>query len=238
MPSLRLMTAGSVGAFALTIGSANAAVFEYFANLIDLNGLGASGQAQLTLDDTANTLTVNIQASGLDPNVIHVQHIHGRVDAMGNPLDSMTPTAANDTDGDGFIELAEGVPAYGPILLALSSPAGLDPLGTEGGFPTAPDGTIDFSFTYDLNDPSIFAAGFTVDQLLPLVLREIVIHGAILAQGDGSNGGEADGTAGFKATLPVLAGEINEVPIPGAAFLLLSGLAGLPLLRRKKSAAV
>ncbi|MEQ8934603.1 MAG: VPLPA-CTERM sorting domain-containing protein, partial [Amphiplicatus sp.] len=229
------LTAAATAALLAFSGTAHAGVVSYVANLVDINNLGASGVATLDYDDMANTLAVNIQASGLPENMIHVQHIHGLVDGMGNAAESNTPTIAQDMagDNDGVIELGEGATVYGPILLSLSDPAGLDPLGSEGGFPLAPGGVIDFSFTYDLNDPTIFAGAFGVDQLLPLVMREIVIHGGFLAQGQGANGGEADGTGGFKATLPVLAGEIEAIPLPGAAALLLTGLAGFPFMRRR-----
>jgi hypothetical protein len=53
--------------------------------------------------------------------MMHPQHIHGRVDAFGNPLPPLSPV---DLDGDGFIETPEAVPAIGPPILPLSSPPG------------------------------------------------------------------------------------------------------------------
>ena len=87
-----------------------------------LNNSGVTGYAELAR--SGNSLTVRVTADGLDPNQVHIQHIHGRVAENGDAVDSNTPGAASDLDGDGFVELAEGLPQYGPILLNLSSAAG------------------------------------------------------------------------------------------------------------------
>ncbi|MGF1562283.1 MAG: DUF4394 domain-containing protein [Geminicoccaceae bacterium] len=177
----------------------------FAARLKDINATGAEGSAFLV--QTNGELHVSLTANGLDPNMVHVQHIHGRVDDNGNPLDSVPPTLANDTDGDGILELAEGVPTYGPILVSLSSPPG----GAVTDFPTAPRGRIEFAENFDLNDPTTFNGDFTADQLLPLDLREIVVHGGTLETGDGvGTPGEADGTPGFKLVLPVATGPIDH----------------------------
>ncbi len=202
------------------------------ARLQDLNGLGIEGNAFLAASDDAlaTTLTVN----GLDPDMTHIQHIHGVVDETGQPLESRSPTLADDLDGDGIVELAEGATVYGPILTPLSSPPG----GALPDFPTAAGGRVEFAQTYDLNDPSTFNGDFTRDQLLPLDLREVVVHGGTLAEGAGAGtDGEADGTPGFKLVLPVATGEIdqavkvytaeigalNDSGVTGKATLLLDG---------------
>jgi hypothetical protein len=236
---------------------ASAHTVHYFADLIDINRLGASGRADLSLDTHANTLNVRISARGLDADQVHIQHIHGTFagdgDApagghhhggggapaatpAGTPTDAITPTLERgaDTDGDGFVELGEGVPFYGPVLFNLNDEsAGLD------GFPTAPGGVIDFDFTYDLTASPSFAAGFSMADLFPLEFREIVIHGAFTSARDGmGTGGEVNGVGGYKLVLPVLAGEIQRadvapVPLPAAAWMLLAALGGLGVMRRR-----
>ena len=64
--------------------------------------------------------------------------------------------------------------------------------------------------------PVLSELGLTAD--IPLDLREIVIHGLTLPNSLGLGGtnensiapNEADGTPGYKAVLPVAAGEIEE----------------------------
>lgn len=227
-----LMGAAALAGVALAT-PADAATISYHATLTPLNGSGVNGTAQLVLDSSANTLSVHIQASGLEPNMVHPQHIHGQLDSGGMPIDSTAPTLAQDTDHDGFIELDEGHATYGPVIVPLTSPPG----GALSGFPVAAaDGTIDFTQVYDLTDSTTFAGGFNVNELLPLDLREIVLHGLSVPAGVGSGTpGEVDGTAGYKAVLPVAAGEIAVVPLPAAGWMLLSAIAGLGVFGRNSA---
>ncbi|MEW5855866.1 MAG: PEP-CTERM sorting domain-containing protein [Cyanobacteriota bacterium] len=222
----------------------SAATFK--ADLKPLNNSGVSGTALLELLEDKNLLKVTINATGLEPNMLHPQHIHGRFadsgsDFNGEAIDSVTPPPSADTDGDGFIEVGEGLPFYGPIILPLSSPPAESPSGQS--FPTAPNGTISFTQTYDLSKDSLFfdpIAGidFTSEDLFPLVNREIVLHGMTVPAGVGEGtGGAVNGSGGYIATLPVAAGEIQAVPesVPEpAATLGLLSLGGLAFLRRRR----
>ena len=164
--------------------------------LTALNASGATGTVSLQLRGD-RFLTVQIDATGLEAGVPHVGHIHGLV-VDSRPADSNCPTTAQDTDHDSFVELAEGQVTYGPIIIPFGN---VDP---------NMDGIVHFSHTYDLNDSSIYAAGFDKSDVLPIDLREVVLHGMTLQAGQGSDGGEADGTAGFKAVLPVTCGDIEN----------------------------
>lgn len=240
---LMLGTAAWLGA----ASAGSALTLQYVANLQDINNLGASGQVHLTLDDVTNQLTVNVKASGLDPDMTHVQHIHGVKNPDGSNGNSQTPGAAQDTDNDGFIELGEGAVTYGPIIMSLTS----DPSAGLAGFPTAPGGEIDFTQTYDLLTTEAYNGTFDINDLLDLEDREIVIHGAFtpfepVDEIPGLGGGIADDGNGnpllatngpiYNAALPVLAGEINPVPVPAAGWLLIAGLGGLGALRRFRKA--
>lgn len=229
----------SAAAVLAIAGSASAATFSYDLVLNPLNDSGVEGTGSFTVDTIANTLTANVSASGLEPNMMHEQHIHGRLE-NGTPIDSNSPGLSDDTDGDGFIELAEGRTQYGPILVELED--------IMGNYPTAPNGSFDFSRIFDLDDEDTFAGDFGITDLLgsgdqpALDLREVVIHGLTLEEGQGANGGEADGTAGYKGFLPVASGEITAVeapapvPLPAAGWLMFASLGGLGALRARRKA--
>lgn len=241
-----LLGAGLTAAALTVSGAATAATFT--ADLGTLNpssrvngsGLDVTGLATLTLN--GNILTVDIEASGLVPGQQHAQHIHGRFNDDGSARQSVPPTIADDSDGDGVVEVLEGVPAYGDVILPLFV---VNETGVTNMFPTAnEDGTLSFSASYDISDNSLLfspvtGTEFMTSDLLPLNLREVVLHGAFL---DGSQGmpsdrlvNEADGTAGYKPNLPVAAGTIAAVPVPAAAWMLIAAMGGLFGARRLRA---
>jgi hypothetical protein len=173
-----------------------------------LNGSGVSGEAIVAYDVQTRTVTVAISASGLEPNQPHLQHIHG----FTNGANATTPTLAQDTDQDNYIELLEGLVTYGPVLLNLSANhdnrVGADNGHDHGdftGFPTAPNGEIWFLEQYQLgaSDPLTMAS---------FDLREIILHGMSVPEGAGAGtGGEVNGSAGYKVLLPVASGELVQM---------------------------
>lgn len=195
---------------------------QYYAVDLDaLNNSKVSGGALFAYDQDSGKLSVAISAQGLEPNQPHAQHIHGFLG--DSPQDAMVPGLAEDADRDGFVELAEGLVQYGPILLSLTDQdarqmtdgSGDDHGGHGGGaFPTAPDGNIFFVETYQLPTPANASdEGLSIPP--DLTLREIVLHGQSVAEGSGKGTpGEVDGTPGYKAVLPVASGTIENLDSP------------------------
>lgn len=182
-----------------------------------LNNSGVQGAAAVILDQDDQMITVDVDATGLEPGQPHPQHIHGFADNT----DATSPTLAQDADHDGFVELAEGLNTYGPVLLNLTSPP-TQPAPSGNGsfagtadltdFPMADaDGNIHFqqTYTFDPNDQNAQNLFNTIEQLDH---KEIVLHGESVAAGSGAGtSGEVDGTAGYKPVLPVASGELHNV---------------------------
>lgn len=101
---------------ALSVLSATPGAAErYVAYLTPLNaekiGTSASGTANLEIAD--GKLTVTIDLVGLTPSLMHLQHFHGFPDGR----DAVCPTAKQDTNGDGYIDLIETEPVAGTTML-------------------------------------------------------------------------------------------------------------------------
>ncbi len=110
-----------------------------------MKGTDASGIAALT--PTADGgLMVSIKTTGLVPNMPSAQHLHG--DFSGKNF--VCPADSADTDGNGFISIPEGVPAYGGVKISLTTTG--DVSGDSGlaldRFPVADaQGTVEYSRT-------------------------------------------------------------------------------------------
>jgi Cu-Zn family superoxide dismutase len=147
----------------------------YDVDLGALNESGVSGTAHLK--QLGDLLSVELTLTGLEAGM-HPMHIHGL--EMG---DASCPTMDMDTNGNGYVELEEGLPAYGDVLVPL-------------GMPTADEsGELTFSSSYFV-DPA--AVG-------DLLTRAIVVHG-MTADLDGEGPNEAE----YVATLPVACGDLQD----------------------------
>ena len=78
-------------------------------SLVSLNGESATGTVTFSL--TGDEFVARVELEGADPGVTHSQHVHAA---------AACPTvAAADTNSDGFIDVLEGMPSYGGILVPL-----------------------------------------------------------------------------------------------------------------------
>lgn len=176
---------------------------QWSADLVDLNGSGADGIVSITQNGAE--LTVNVNATGLEPNRTHPMHIHGETSPEGQAVASDLGAAALfDSDADGFVELGEASDGLGPVLLPITNQAGSFPLADA-------TGAINFTATYDLSQIDL-PRGVDVADLFPMELRSVVVHGVDVDAGAGAlTGGEVDGTGGYKQMLPAAAGAIREL---------------------------
>ncbi len=184
-----------------------------------LNDSGVKATAILTVDRGGrgkedDLLTVRITAEGLDEGV-HLQHMHG----FETGQDAVTPNKRDDKDNDGFIELLEGLPDYGGILLNLDDEDGQFP------FTMSKDGSFEFKQTYHLqgnDEPHDAHAGDAVTTFRNLDLNHLVIHGMKVPGGAGrGTPGEVGDTEErgslvfdpnrFKEVLPVAVAELEQM---------------------------
>ena len=142
----------------------------------------------------------------------------------------MTPTLAQDTDHDGYVELGKAARVWSDHRAAYGVRCG-------------ETSTVDYTHTFNLLDPSIYGGGYSRADLLgvdfnDLDLRELVIHGLTVPPGPGEGTpGEVDGTNGYLAVLPVASAEIAAAPEPSTWAMMILGLrnrgASVPLEARR-----
>ncbi len=173
----------------------------YAFDLGELNDSGVTGTATVTA--SGDELTVTLAASGLAPDLPHAMHIHGTDSGS-----SVCPPASADTNGDGLVDTAEGVPFYGGIEASLTTSGDTSPdsaLAVDR-FPTAPDGTIEYSRTFEVDSELVES----------LDDYHIVVHGIDL-DGSGAYDGEARSSLTddlpLEATIPAACGEAEAAEV-------------------------
>jgi len=128
----------------ISVVRAESADVTYKAELSPLNskttGSGARGEATFTI--SGDRLTIHVSAKGVSPNMEHLQHLHGF--AKGDRV-SKCPTARNDTNGDGIIDLIETEPVAGTTM----APFHDDPVSMEISRDTYPAAGTDGSYSYE-----------------------------------------------------------------------------------------
>jgi hypothetical protein len=183
---------------------------RYTADLVALNpdiGPGpVDGKATISVD--GDTIRVHLNARNVAPGIAHAMHIHAAAHC---------PDANDDANNDGVVDVIEGLPDYGPILVPLDSDLTTQAAGT---FPTASNGGALHYHQHDdfqamLNDLMAVDpnTGDAVIKLAPgealhLAGRHIVVHG-VAADTPLPATAASLGTAPAQATLPIACGEIT-----------------------------
>jgi hypothetical protein len=110
------------------------------ATLTELNGSGASGTATAVVKNQ-KIESISVHAHGLTPDAPHAQHIH-----YGEEARNECPSLFDDTDGDGLINTVEGVPAYGPVVVSLTTTGDTTPASTLAvdRYPVSQGGSYDY----------------------------------------------------------------------------------------------
>ncbi|MDQ2756835.1 MAG: CHRD domain-containing protein [Actinomycetota bacterium] len=172
------------------------------------NGVTGSGTAMVTV--TGTTITVTMAATGLLPNSPHAAHIHFGAAAMHE-----CPTLAEDANKDGHLNVSEGVPSYGPIVVSLTKTGDTSPKSALAvdRFDTAPGGKISYergSITVASDVASAISAGKSV----------VVIHGVDYnhdGKYSGATKSDINPALPTEATDPALCGVLSAAPSGGMA---------------------
>ncbi len=183
--------------------------------LADVNGMNDGPGIQLatgkaTFSRTGDLFTAETAGLNMAPSIMHAQHVHAG---------AVCPPPYADTNNDGFIDVVEGLPYYGAILIPLDSDLSTQPAGA---FPTASStGSIGYiastSYQTLLDDlqapdpnPGDAVVKLGAGKPLDLFNRTVVFHG--VAPGTPlPNTVQSIGGLPPQATLPVACGRIDLI---------------------------
>jgi hypothetical protein len=153
----------------------------------------AGGTAVVTVK--GDDVTVTIKVHGVTARTLHPQHIHAG---------TMCPSASDDGNHDGFVDVIEGLPKYGPILVPLDS--NLRSSAPSLDFPVA-DASGRYRYSESASKAHLQAE---LKQALKLADRHVVIHGISPTAPLPASVKSLPGLPAW-ATLPVACGELNRV---------------------------
>ena len=186
------------------------------AHLMELNDSGASGTATAVVRNQL-IRQIDVHATGLSPDAPHAQHIHYGDDAR-NECPSLFE---DDADEDGLLSTVEGLPAYGPIVVSLTTSGDTSPMSAlaVSRFPVSSDGSYHYSRS-NIEFTEVAGTGYTggtgtAKQIADSV-REgegvVVIHGVDHngnGRYDGDEPSELDPSLPREATDPAACGVLR-----------------------------
>lgn len=207
-PAVLAQTATGTATPTPSPATANDSVVTYVAHLRPLNvrvtGGEAGGEARFVIK--GDSLAISIDAHGLPPGMMHLQHFHGFADQR----QATCPTAAADANGDGVIDLIETESMAGTTMV----PFHADPVSMQIVNDTYPKASAAGSFTYRKTVPlgdltAAFAKAFG-GKSLDLDRRVVFIHG-VVAGAKLPVTAASLGDIPAQVTLPIACGEIEQV---------------------------
>jgi hypothetical protein len=115
------------------------------ATLTELNDSGASGTANAVVRNQ-KIRHIDVSAHGLSPDAPHAMHIHYGETAR-NECPTMDDATNTRTDGTLRLSTADGLPAYGPIVVSLTTSGDTTPASALAvdRFPTSTEGELHYS---------------------------------------------------------------------------------------------
>lgn len=154
----------------------------------------ADGTATITLK--GDNVSVSVAVTGVTPGTLHPQHIHAGTSC---------PDSSDDANSDGFVDVIEGLPKYGGILVSLDTTINTG-AASDLDFPVA---NSNGAYTYSASG----SRSHIQDEImtaLKLGTRHVVIHGiSPTGMPLPSSVASLPGLPAW-ATLPVACGELHR----------------------------
>ena len=182
------------------------------ATLTELNRSGASGTVTAVVKNQ-KVESIQVTADGLTPDAPHAQHIHFGEDAR-HECPSLFLDDAND---DGFLNTVEGTPAYGPIVVSLTTTGDTTPTSALAvdRFPVSADGSFSY-FRTNIEFTDVVGGG-TAKQIADGIRAGdgvVVIHGLDYNDNgvydfEGRGASELDPSLPAEATDPAVCGVLS-----------------------------
>lgn len=166
---------------------------ETRASLRPLNNSGVFGQSTVIVDH--RRLDISVDARRLAKDLPHAQHVH-----FGAKARNECPSVRDDDNGDFRLTTAEGLPAYGPVKVSLTTRGKTGPRSVLAvdRYPTAPNSQIHYD--RETTTTERVARGIAKGDAV------VVIHGV-----DYNNNGKYDFNSAGKSELdPSLPAEATD----------------------------
>lgn len=206
VPLFPMMIVAAV--LALPVAAQQSASANYVAHLAPMNvkASGHSSSATATFKVRGDSVTIDIAARGVAPDLAHLQHFHGFTDGHA----SACPTMKQDKNGDGIIDLMETEPTAGTTMVPFTA----DPVSMEivvNTYPTSSaKGTYHYTKTVSLSALEAAFGQKYPGQKLDLAKRVVFIHGVPASTSLPSTVASL-GDIPAQVTIPIACGKIVRV---------------------------